>query len=70
MASQAEILVAGGDPHASVLVVLESVPDFALALSSLCSFSALSPFSLIHPLSFPASPPAPAPAGHGCPGHL
>ncbi|WP_369389804.1 hypothetical protein AB5J72_20825 [Streptomyces sp. CG1] len=75
MASQAEFLVAGGDSHASVLVILESVPDFALALFSLSFFSAspfaaLSPLSLSHQLSLPPSPPAPAPAGHGRPRDL
>lgn len=70
MAPQAEFLVAGGDSHASVRVALASFSDFTLALSPFSTFSALSSLPLAHPLSFPASPPAPAPAGYGRPRHL
>ncbi|GHE00582.1 hypothetical protein GCM10010339_16320 [Streptomyces alanosinicus] len=65
MAPQAEFLVAGGDSHASVLVVPGSVPDLALALSPVSPLSALSPFSLAQPLPAFPSPPASAAVGHG-----
>ncbi|MFF7354151.1 MULTISPECIES: hypothetical protein [Streptomyces] len=55
MASQAELLVAGGDSHALVLVV---------------PASALGPFPLARRLTLPASAPAAAPPGYGRPGDL
>ncbi|MGW3202981.1 hypothetical protein [Streptomyces sp. NPDC001135] len=66
MASQAELLVAGGDPRAPVLVVPESV----LAPSPFSALSALVSFTPAGRLALPASPPAPASAGHGRAGDL